>query len=824
MGEEEGDQARVLTSLQNLAVVHHEEGAYREALDTYSQALALAESLEQTGRIVQLSGNLGNLYRYLGDLPAALGVIERGLSLAREEENHYMTGLLLVLLGDVYLAEENWERALAALTEAVEVTVSSESATEEVDARIGLTRLHLEVRDYRAAAEEAERALAAAKGGELRGHEAQALALLAAAHGESIHGDGPLADRSMRDALARMEEVTSPDVQWKIWLDGMRHAQRRGETDHAHDRGRQVRRLLQQLEDGVPAAYRQGFGACRDRRRAWAETLPGHGAEVRGSSGLGDETWRRLLEINKRLTTEHDVKRLLEYIMDSAVLLSGAERGFLLLVRDDSGELDVRVARNLDRENIQRTKMKISHSIASRVIEGGEAVVTLDAMEDERYREQLSVHDLKLRSVICLPMIRGGEVLGAIYLDNRFRASAFGEGVLSTMEAFADQAAIALANARLVASMAETQAELQTAHENVARLNASLESELEVRTQALEDSHKVVIRQREQLTGQHRYERLIGQADSLKRIFHAMDRLLDNTIPVLLEGESGTGKELVARAIHFNGARASGPFVAINCGAIPHALLESELFGHVQGSFTGATRDKIGVFEAADGGTLLLDELGELPLDMQTALLRVLQSGEYKRVGETIERTVDVRVIAATNKTLLDEVAAKRFREDLYYRLAAVPLTLPPLRERRGDVALLVDHFLEVHHEMGLSAVTAIDKSALSLLQAYEWPGNVRQLEMVLKSACLFADESVLTAEDFSSFPDISGEGGRSLKGARLSGRSLADIERDAIIQALHDHGGNKKRSAEQLGIDRRTLYNKLKTYKITVERELRVR
>jgi transcriptional regulator with GAF, ATPase, and Fis domain len=468
--------------------------------------------------------------------------------------------------------------------------------------------------------------------------------------------------------------------------------------------------------------------------------------------------------------------------------------------------------------------MKISHSIASRVIEGGEAVVTLDAMEDERYREQLSVHDLKLRSVICLPMIRGGEVLGAIYLDNRFRASAFGESVLSTMEAFADQAAIALANARLVASMAETQAELQTAHENVARLNASLESELEVRTQALEDSHKVVIRQREQLTGQHRYERLIGQADSLKRIFHAMDRLLDNTIPVLVEGESGTGKELVARAIHFNGARASGPFVAINCGAIPHSLLESELFGHAQGSFTGATRDKIGVFEAAHGGTLLLDELGELPLDMQTALLRVLQSGEFKRVGETMERTVDVRVIAATNKTLLEEVAAKRFREDLYYRLAAVPLTLPPLRERRGDVALLVEHFLETHHEMGLSAVTAIDKGALSLLQGYEWPGNVRQLEMVLKSACLFADESVLTAEDFSAFPDLTGEGGRSLKGARLSGRSLADIERDAIIQALHDHGGNKKRSAEQLGIDRRTLYNKLKVYKITVERELRVR
>jgi len=806
-------------------VVHHEKGAYREALDTYQEALTLAENLEQTGRIIQLCGNLGKLYHYLGDLKAAHEVIERGLGLARIEENHYMRGLLLVLLGEVYLAEEQWETAREAMEEAIEVTVSNESALEEVDARLGLTRHHLEVRDYRAADEEANRALEAAKAAGLRGHEAQAMAFRAAAHGESVHGDRDLADRCMRDALARMDEVTSPDNQWRIWLTGMRHSQRRGETDNAHERSQEVRRTLQRLEDGVPALYRDSFGACRARRQAWAETLPapGHALTTAQTGGPGDEGWRRLLEVNKRLSSEHDLKRLLEYVMDSAVLLSGAERGFLLLTRDAGEGLDVRVARNLDRENIQRTKMKISHSIATRVIESGEAIVTLDAMEDDRYREQLSVHDLRLRSVLCLPMIHGGRVVGAIYLDNRFRASAFADGVLATMEAFADQAAIALSNAELVATMAETSAKLAAANDNIATLNATLESQLQERTRELADTHKVVVRQREQLTGKHRYDSLVGQADSLKRIFHAMDRVLDNAIPVLVEGESGTGKELVARAIHFNGARASGPFVALNCGAIPHSLLESELFGHARGSFTGATRDKVGVFEAAHGGTLLLDELGELPLDMQAALLRVLQSGEFKRVGEVRERTCDVRVIAATNKKLLEEVAEKRFREDLYYRLAAVPLTLPPLRERAGDVRLLVDHFLEAHREMGFSGVRGIERPALTLLEKFAWPGNVRQLEMVLKNACLFANGELLCVDDFDSFPEIVGKGGVALTGASLSGRSLADIERDAIIQALQDHRGNKKRSAEQLGIDRRTLYNKLKAYKITVERELLV-
>ncbi|MDP6945009.1 MAG: sigma-54 dependent transcriptional regulator, partial [Myxococcota bacterium] len=322
----------------------------------------------------------------------------------------------------------------------------------------------------------------------------------------------------------------------------------------------------------------------------------------------------------------------------------------------------------------------------------------------------------------------------------------------------------------------------------------------------------------------HQYDRIIGESDAIRRVFHVMDRLLDNTIPVLIEGESGTGKELVARAIHFNGPRRNRPFVAVNCGAIPANLLESELFGHVRGAFTGATADKLGLFEAAHEGTLLLDELGELPLEMQVKLLRVLQSGEIQKVGATEQRHVDVRIIAATNRQLDDEVAAGRFREDLFYRLAVIPVRLPSLRERRDDIPLLIQHFLDANIQSGVGAVERVSARALALLCRYAWPGNVRQLEMVLKNASLFADAAVLQPEDLASFPEIVGESPRRLTGESLSGHTLADIEREAVIQALQDTGGNKKRAAEQLGIDRRTLYNKLAAYKIVVEKKLKVR
>jgi len=828
LGEQAGDEARVLSSLQNLGVVFHERGEWIAALDTYREALGLAEALGQTGRIVQISGNLGNLWRYLGELGRAREVLQVGLEKARAEDNRYMEGLLLNLLGDVASDGEAWDLAERLWLDAIRVTEAAQCAAEEAEARLNLGRLQLERQLYAEARRTLERALAVAERVEHATFTSQSLALLSAVERTSVHGDMGRAQALSSRALELLPQVDNPGARWPILLEAAWLARDVGELDAAADRVREVRQLLQSQLDAVPARHRAAFRARRDRRRAWSETATFVAATRSGERAQArDIGWNRLLEINKRLATEHRPKRLLEYIMDSAIQLTDAERGFLLLGEEgaDDDELAVHVARNLDQENIRNKQLKISHGIARRVVESGEPAITIDAMEDERYRDQLSVHDLRLRSILCLPMIGRGRVLGAIYLDNRFRSSAFGAADLPFMEAFADLAAIALDNARLIEAHEKSQEALEKARAEVEALNKRLAGELEARTQELADTHKVVIRQQRELVARHQYDNIIGEAPSVRRLFAMMDRLLDNDVPVLIEGESGTGKELVARAIHFNGARQSRPFVAVNCGAIPPTLLESELFGHVRGAFTNATSDKKGLFEAAHTGTLLLDEIGELPLEMQVKLLRVLQSGEVKKVGSTREIKVDVRILAATNRKLEEEVREQRFREDLYYRLSVVPIQIPPLRARKEDIPLLVQHFLEQNRATGLGNVTGISKPALTLLERYSWPGNIRQLEMVLKNASVFAEAQTLEPRDFESFPDILGQESSHLASAAvLVGKTLAEIEREAIIAALRENQGNKKRSAEQLGIDRRTLYNKLAAYNIVVERELRVR
>jgi serine/threonine-protein kinase PknK len=826
MAEEIGDGSRVLTALQNLGVIHHQEGEWKQALDTYQEALAHADAEEQTGRIMQLCGNLGNLWRYLGDLDRAREVLGRGLELAERESNRYMEGLLLTNLGEVELMNETFDAGESLLHRAIELTVETKSSAEELEARLDLGRLYLEQQKFEQARGQLTKALSLATEGEKGAFKARAEALLARSHRESVHGDKEESRRFIEAAINGIENVANLDFRWPIELEACQHASSVGDSSRATKHAQQVLTSLQSLEDSVPADFKERFRLVRERKKAVSIVSPlvdSHKTDTPSGGGGMDSRWIRLLEINKRLTTEKDIRRLLEYIMDSSIILTQAERGFVLLDSENEKKgLEVHVARNIDQENIRNTKFKISHSIASRVIEDGEPILTIDAMEDTRYRDQLSVHDLKLRSVICLPMRMMGRVLGAIYLDNRFQAGAFDVDALAFMENFADQAGIALHNARLVRDLERSKSALESEREKVEELNEKLEEDLKVRTQELAESHKVVIAQQQQLTERHRYDSLIGNSKPLRYIFGIMDRLLDNTIPVLIGGESGTGKELVARAIHFNGKRSKRAFVAINCGAIPGNLLESELFGHVRGAFTGANQDKKGLFEAADGGTLFLDELGELPLEMQVKLLRVLQDGTFKKVGSTSEIQVDVRIIAATNRQLENEIAQGRFREDLYYRLSVVPIQLPPLRDRSDDVPLLVEHFLKKTRASGIGQVKGITPAALNVLKRHDWPGNVRQLEMVLKNVTLFCDNEELDVVDFQSFPDIV-QSTSSSSEANLSGRTLADIERSAIIQALHDNHGNKKKSAELLGIDRRTLYNKLKTYNIVIEKELHV-
>jgi two-component system NtrC family response regulator len=316
---------------------------------------------------------------------------------------------------------------------------------------------------------------------------------------------------------------------------------------------------------------------------------------------------------------------------------------------------------------------------------------------------------------------------------------------------------------------------------------------------------------RAEVTDRYCFESIIGSSEKMKEVLDLAGRVAASDASLLITGESGTGKELLAKGVHFNSRRANGPFVAVNCAAIPEALIESELFGHVKGSFTGAVRDKEGKFELADGGTLFLDEIGDLRIDLQAKILRALQEREVDRVGGNKPVTVDVRVIAATNKDIERAVKEGAFREDLYYRLNVITLFIPPLRERKEDIPLLAAHFLK---KFNADADVRMDASALSVLTAYGWPGNVRELENVIERASVLKRGDLITRDEFPEKLKKEKPGVEDIiLNLPEQGISLEDLEKSLIIKALDKHKGNQTRAAEYLRITRPTLIYRMEKF-----------
>ncbi len=321
---------------------------------------------------------------------------------------------------------------------------------------------------------------------------------------------------------------------------------------------------------------------------------------------------------------------------------------------------------------------------------------------------------------------------------------------------------------------------------------------------------------REELRRESSFASIISRNPRMQEVFTMIRRVCDYRTTVLITGESGTGKELVARALHVEGVRRPFPFVAVNCAAIPENLLESELFGHVKGAFTDAVADKAGLFEQADGGTLFLDEIGDMPLSLQAKLLRVLEDEEIKRVGGSTVKKVDVRVVSATARRLEDEVAAGRFREDLFFRLNVFVIPLPPLRERPDDIGLLAEHFLERYNRRFGKEVKGISPGAMGALAAYAWPGNVRELENVIERGVILCDGPLLGAEQLPArlFPDRTDDAAALVAGGSLSIKQSGEaLEKALIRRALERTGGNRTHAARLLEISHRALLYKLKEY-----------
>jgi transcriptional regulator with GAF, ATPase, and Fis domain len=498
-------------------------------------------------------------------------------------------------------------------------------------------------------------------------------------------------------------------------------------------------------------------------------------------------------------------------VLDALVLSTGVERG-LLLLRAPGGRLVPRAARNLARADLTGPQLELSNSLAERALREQSPVVAVDAA-GELPEVHASVHDLRLRSVLAVPLLAHGEALGVVYLDDRTRRGAFGPRELAWVRLVATIAAVAIADARDQLLLRRSARRAERAEARLARQLARREAQLDV-------AERELARTRRSRETRFRYDAIIGESDPLARMLRVVDRVTTADVPVLIVGESGSGKELVARAIHDNGPRSTHAFVTENCAAIPEGLLESTLFGHVRGAFTGAARPRAGLFEVADGGTLLLDEIAEMSLGMQTKLLRVLENGEVRPVGSERGRRVDVRVIGATHRDLEAMVSAGTFREDLYYRLNVITIRVPALRERDGDIRLLAEHFVAKHSG---DRPVRLSRSALAALDAYPWPGNIRQLENEIRRSLVLADETIEPEHLSAELSDRAS--GREASKGELNVRERVDaLESQLVTSALQRTAGNQTGAAKMLGLSRFGLQKMMKRLKISAIAETKKR
>lgn len=475
-----------------------------------------------------------------------------------------------------------------------------------------------------------------------------------------------------------------------------------------------------------------------------------------------------LYEITNALNEHLDLRKSLYKVLDILSSSMNMVQGTITILNPLRNEINIEVAHGLAQSTMNRVKYKLGEGITGKVIETGKAVSIPKISEEPLFLDRTATRKKKHkeRSFICVPVKKGKQVIGALSVDRPFdRAYSLksGEKLLSVI-------------ATMIASHVIKLETIRLEKERLREENRRLQN-------VLKDKYSI--------------SNIVGNSNKMREVFQMVSQVCKSNATVLIRGESGTGKELVANSIHYNSHRAKNPFVKVNCAALPVTLIESELFGHEKGAFTGAIKQKIGKFELAHKGTIFLDEIGSLGLDVQANLLRILQEKEFERVGGHRTLKTDVRIIAATNKNLEEAVEDETFRCDLYYRLNVFPIYLPPLRERKTDILLLADHFLEKYAKENHKNIKRLSTPAIDMLMEYHWPGNVRELENCIERAVLLCEEGVIhsyhlpptlqTGKESGTVPTLSLED------------AVASLEKEMIIDALKNTRGNITMAAEIL-------------------------
>jgi len=762
-----GDTKSLVAVYNNLAVAHHHRGEWTKAAELYRKSLDLSQQMDMETEQATTLHNLGRILLDMGDLEEAFELLQRSLELAKRLNDEEGTARVSIEIGRYWLEGGFWERSLETLTQ----SLSQFDSRGDADAARIFTlqaQIYLKTDKLRNAGSQlskAERYYRKLNDVNGLGRVERLKAVLC----------------SLRDELRRAHEhfnksreifeQTQQEYELALTLLEMAHHYLR--QWRARNDPEDMQRALTHVRDAEDIFTRFHAAARLEETHTMAVEL----LDL-VSTGLLPACSRlnqlnTLYEVSKLINSILNLELLFDTTMRLVLQLLRAERGVLLLLNPETAQLEVVAGKEMDKETI-RDVTKLSSSIIARVTKRGEPIICSDALSDSRFKKRKSVILHNIRSLLCVPLKTDQEVLGTIYVDSRLSNNVFTEHDRDFLVALANLVAVAIDRARL--------------HQKLEKETVSLKREVVKR---------------------YSFQGLVGKNQKMQEVYSLIEKVSRTDSTVLITGATGTGKDLVAQAIHSLSNRRDNSILTVSCVAIPENLLESELFGHARGAFTGATTRKRGLFEVAHGGTLFLDEIGDAPPSIQAKLLRVLETGEIRRLGETDSRKVDVRVICATNKDLRREMEEGRFREDLFYRLNVVHIHLPPLTERREDIPIIADHFRRLYSKTYNKEIKKFSKELIDFLCKHDWRGNVRELESRIATAVSMSDSDHITVDDLTV-----DEPPETAKGFRES-REFFEMSR--IKQALNACNGNRTQAAQLLGIKRQQLQRYIKKYRISI-------
>lgn len=820
---EGGDPVRRLVNENYLGRIHFLEGNLKEAEEIFAKSYARQKkelSIEQQRGVV--NNDLGAVLMAQGKNAEAERWFLEELEFHGRNKNEVLQARCLYQLGEIRLSLKDFPKGIEAFQRCIELAKAQKNFELLLRAYNGLGNLHHLRHEYQESLKYYERALAIAQ----RIQDFQSLAGIETNIGGILNSlDRPAeavshlkvvvdlvsslgtkgayeqfflcsAKLELGDVYRRLSDFDAAEAAlreaWKLAeaqeaLAGRRFPIRLTQAKLAADRGQipQAQEILaalrkdkldaeQTIELTKLANFLEG-GAATLREpavtQAAIETTPRMAQGSIYMSQVAESDYAKLLQLTRFINAETNLDFVLKSVLQYALELSGAERGLILLL-DERENLEVRASINTA---VNPNLTEISSKVAEQALKSGEMVESDDASQDGRFNEYQSVMILKLRSILCLPIHSRNKTVGVLYLDHRYRPGAFRKDRYPLLQAFCDQAGIAIENAKLFEQYEKAQAELK--------------ARLEKAEEEAGHYHELLGEGAGKLPTKYAYENIVARSKPMYEVFKLLDKITETNISVFINGETGTGKELIAKALHYNNKpRAQARFVAINCGGIPPNLIESELFGYKAGAFTGANKDKKGLFIEADGGTLFMDEVAELDMALQVKLLRALQEGEVIPVGDSKPVKFDVRVVSASHKNLEDLIAKGLFREDLFYRICQIRIPLPPLRERREDIPPLVERFAENYaKEHGQKKAPKVSGSLMKRLLEYDWPGNIRELENTIRVACALAEGGELTPK---ALPENFGKRSAALPrpeahsapaaGAGAKGEDTAAVQIDA--------------------------------------------